>query len=116
MQFLDSNERTSVQSKLAKKGIMMEDAKLFGFEEGISASLVSTVHGVETKGFIPLGFLFMGNDMMRNVCWSKCGTKVLYLLLGSLAHQAEMQFDSNDFSMSSQSAARDEVTGVCCYG
>lgn len=81
----------------------MEDSELVGFEEGLSVARVSTVHEVETKAVISLWFHCMGGYMKRNLGWSDCGTKVVYLRLEAQTQEAEMHFDINDFNISSLS-------------
>lgn len=101
-----SNARTSVTTvhmKLLKHGIMLEDAEVVGFEEGLSNSRISTVHGMETNGVIPLGFACMTDFKKQNLGWSTCGSMAVYVRLESHTQANELHFDNSEFQMSSQS-------------
>lgn len=59
----------------------MEDTEIVGFEEGLTSALVSTVHGVETKGLTPLGFPCSNSFEKCNLGCCVCGTMEVYVLL-----------------------------------
>lgn len=73
--------RNNVKTKFEEKRIMIEDAELVGFEEGLSAARVSTVHGVETKGQIEIIFACTNNFQKCNMSWSGCQTMGVYVRL-----------------------------------
>lgn len=104
--------RTNIKTKLEKKGITMEDAMLEGFEKGQSATRVSTVHGVEAKGQIPIGFACTNTFQKCILGWSGWQKMGFYVRLQSHTLESELHFDYNDFSMSSQSDAEDNASAV----
>lgn len=73
---------------------------------------MSTVHGVETNGLIPLESPCMGNYFNFNAGSSSCGTMLVYVHLESQTKEAEMHFDNNDFNMSSPSEVEDYASKV----
>lgn len=79
----------------------MEDAQLVGFEEGLSAARVSTDHGVETKGQIPIGFVCKKTFQKYNLDWSGCQTMSFYVRLESYTQESEFHFEYNNFNGSS---------------
>lgn len=79
----------------------MEDAGRVGFEEGTSAAILQTFHGVETKSQITIGCAYTNTFQKCNLGWYGYQTMGVYVRLGS--HTQELHFDFNDFHMSRQS-------------
>lgn len=83
--------------KLLRKGIRLDDAEAVRPKEDLSASRVSTVHGVESKGYIPLGVSCMSNFRKENVGLSSWGSLAVYVRLESQAKEAELDFDDGNY-------------------
>lgn len=65
---------TTVQNKITKRAINLQDEDIVGFEDGLSNDGVSTVHVTETRRLIRLGFACMTDFNKQNLGWSKCGS------------------------------------------
>lgn len=94
---------TAMYAKLRKRGVNLEYAKVVGFEQGLSAVHLSTFHGMESKGLIPLGFACMTDFTKENPRWATCCSMAFYIQSQSHTQETELHFESGEFYSSSKS-------------
>lgn len=90
----------------------MKDEELGGFEEGLSATRVSTIHGFHRKGQILIGFACVNTFRKCNLGLSSCQTIGLYIRLEFHTKDSELLSGYNYFNMSRNADGEEIVSAV----